>query len=80
VASNQEYLDESSENYRKFGTQHPEHWEDYQNFLVEAGVEDEGASLTEKQNIDEIVTNDLIEEVNDFDFDEIVQMAKDYTP
>jgi len=80
LGSNQEYLAEDGENYRNFGMQHPDHWESYQTFLVEAGVEDEGASLTEPVDVNAIVTNDLIAEVNDFDFDEIIQMAKDYKP
>ena len=77
---NEQYFDPASPAYRKFGLQFPEAWADYQKFLIDAGVEDEGATLTEPINIDEVVTNELIDDVSDFDYDEVVQIAKDYAP
>ena len=77
---NEQYFEEGSPVFHKWGTQDPAAWADYQNFLIEAGVEDEGATLSEPINIDEVVTNELIDDVSDFDYDEVVEIARNYTP
>jgi ABC-type nitrate/sulfonate/bicarbonate transport system substrate-binding protein len=77
---NQMYFQAGTDTYHKFGLQNPADWDAYQTFLIEAGVEDEGLSLTQPVDVNQIVTNELIDEVNDFDFAEIEGMAKEYTP
>lgn len=77
---NQMYFQEGSDTFHKIGLQNPADWDGYQTFLVDAGVEDEGASLTQKVDVNQIVTNELIDEVNDFDYAAVETMAKAYAP
>ncbi|MPZ22704.1 MAG: hypothetical protein GEU28_03995 [Dehalococcoidia bacterium] len=71
--------DPESPAYRRIGYKFIEDWDDYQTFLIEgAVVDEEGIRLEEPVDLEAIVNNDLIDEINDFDFDEVVQFAEAY--
>lgn len=56
----------------KWGAFTPEEWEATQDFLFDNGI------ITEKKDVAEYYTDELIEEINDFDADAVAQAAKDY--
>lgn len=79
IGNNEAYFDKASPLYHRLGAQDPQGWSDYQDFLIEAGVEGEdGGVLTEPLDIDEVVDDSLIDDVNDFDYDAVAQEAKDW--
>jgi NitT/TauT family transport system substrate-binding protein len=79
--ANAQYFEEGNPQFHQIGMQVPENWETYQEFLIEAGVEsEEGVILTEPVDIAAIVDNTLIEEVNDFDYAEVEELARNYQP
>jgi len=79
--ANAHYFEEGNPAFQQIGLQVPENWETYQEFLIEAGVEsEEGVILTEPVDITAIVDNSLIEEVNDFDYAEVEELARNYQP
>ena len=45
--------------------------------MIETGIEDEdGTTLSELVDIEPIIDNSLIDEINDFDYDEIQALAE----
>jgi ABC-type nitrate/sulfonate/bicarbonate transport system substrate-binding protein len=70
-------FEEGNADFHRLGAQDPEAYDDFQSFLIETGSEDDdGTTLTEEVDVQPIVDNSLIEEVNDFDYDEIVALAE----
>jgi len=73
------YFDESSDVYHKIGMQNVQGWDDYMNYLIEAGSDsDEGVRLERPVDLDKVVTNELIDEANDFDYAAIEEDAASY--
>jgi NitT/TauT family transport system substrate-binding protein len=74
-----EYFDPNSDVFHKIGMQNLQGWEDYMNYLIEAGADsDEGVRLENPVDLDTVVTNELIDEVNDFDYESIEKDAASY--
>jgi hypothetical protein len=72
-------FEEGSPDFHKLGFQYSEGWDTYQGFLIDAKAEsDDGVILETPVDVGLVVTNELIDEVNDFDYAEIEQIAKDY--
>jgi NitT/TauT family transport system substrate-binding protein len=65
--------------YQRVGFMDVDSWYDYQDFLIQGGVEDEeGIRLTEQVPLEGVVVNDHIDEINNFDHAAIEQMARDW--
>ena len=79
MGNNKAFFDPASPLFHKLGSQDADGWNDYQDFLIEAGVEGEdGGVLSDRVDVDEVVDNSLIDEVNDFDYDAVAQEARDW--
>jgi NitT/TauT family transport system substrate-binding protein len=75
----EEYFDPNSDVFQKIGMQNLQGWDDYMNYLIEAGADsDEGVRLENPVDLDTVVTNELIDEVNDFDYESIEKDAAAY--
>jgi ABC-type nitrate/sulfonate/bicarbonate transport system substrate-binding protein len=61
----------------EFGRNHLEAWEAYQAFLITGKTAAEGA-LEKPQDLQAFLTNELIEEINNFDKERIRRMAREY--
>jgi NitT/TauT family transport system substrate-binding protein len=73
------YFDSKSDVFHKIGMQNVEGWHDYMNYLIKAGADsDEGVRLERPVDLDKVVTNDLVEEANDFDYASIEKDAASY--
>jgi NitT/TauT family transport system substrate-binding protein len=73
------YFDPGSDVYQKVGMQDLQGWEDYMNYLIEAGSDsDEGVRLDEPVDLSTVVTNDLIDDINDFDYAAIEDEAANH--
>ena len=57
---------------KKWGENSIENYNDYVDFLVKNGV------LKQKIDANDLVTNELIDDINKFDAAEVTKMAKDY--
>jgi NitT/TauT family transport system substrate-binding protein len=73
------YFDSESDVFHKIGMQNVQGWDDYMNYLIKAGADsDEGVRLERPVDLDQIVTNELVEEANDFDYALIEEDAAAY--
>lgn len=70
-------FDESDPDYRRLGAQSPANFDDYQQFLLETGIEDDdGTTLSNEVDVEPIVDNSMIDAANDFDYAEIQALAE----
>ncbi|MGY1706741.1 ABC transporter substrate-binding protein [Geodermatophilus sp. SYSU D00697] len=68
VGNNETHFDPASPDHQRFGAQDTAGWEEYQSFLIEGAIEGEdGVVITEPLDVESFVSNELIDEVNDFD-------------
>jgi NitT/TauT family transport system substrate-binding protein len=73
------YFDSESDVFHKIGMQNVQGWDDYMNYLIKAGADsDEGVRLENPVDLDQIVTNELVDEANDFDYASIEEAAASY--
>jgi NitT/TauT family transport system substrate-binding protein len=73
------YFDEQSDVFHKIGMQNVQGWDDYMNYLIKAGSDsDEGVRLKRPVDLDKVVTNELIDDANDFDYASIEEDAAAY--
>lgn len=79
VDGNATAFEEGSPDFHKLGFQYNEGWDQYQGFLIDAEAEsDDGVILESPVDVSQVVTNDLIDEINDFDYAEIEAIAMEY--
>ena len=73
------YFDSKSDVFHKIGMQNVEGWHDYMNYLIKAGADsDEGVRLERPVDLNKVVTNELVDEANDFDYASIEKDAASY--
>jgi NitT/TauT family transport system substrate-binding protein len=73
------YFDPQSDVFQKIGMQDLQGWDDYMNYLIKAGADsDEGVRLTRPVDLSKVVTNELVDEANDFDYASIEKEAAEY--
>jgi NitT/TauT family transport system substrate-binding protein len=69
-------FEDGNPDFHRLGVQDPAAFDDFQQFLIETGSEDDdGTTLSAEVDVEAIIHNDLIEEINDFDFTEIEALA-----
>jgi NitT/TauT family transport system substrate-binding protein len=77
IGSNEQQFDPASPNYMRFGVQDVAGWEAYQDFLIEGAIEGEdGVVITEPLDVESFVSDELLDEVNDFDVEAEAEAAR----